>query len=100
LTSAIFLLQYFSLNLDFIIHWQHQASKKQEEVIMQTGTVKMFDHLKGYGFIRTADEDDLYFNQQDIHPKYRNVLIKENMKVGFDLKRELRGDRAANVRIL
>ena len=66
---------------------------------MQTGTVKMFDHLKGYGFITTTDEEDIYFSRQDIHPKFKNVLIKENMKVGFDLKREMRGDRAVNIRI-
>lgn len=65
---------------------------------MQTGTVKMFDHLKGYGFITTTDEEDIYFSRQDIHPKFKNVLIKENMKVGFDLKREMRGDRAVNIR--
>ena len=66
---------------------------------MQTGTVKMFDHLKGYGFITTTDEEDIYFSRQDIHPKFKNVPIKENMKVGFDLKREMRGDRAVNIRI-
>lgn len=65
---------------------------------MQTGTVKMFDHLKGYGFITTTDEEDIYFSRQDIHPKFKNVPIKENMKVGFDLKREMRGDRAVNIR--
>lgn len=67
---------------------------------MQTGIVKMFDHYKGYGFIATEEGDDLYFSTQDIHPKFKNVLIKENMKVGFDFKRELKGDRAVNVRVL
>lgn len=67
---------------------------------MQTGIVKMFDHFKGYGFITTEEGDDLYFSTQDIHPKFKNVLIKENMKVGYDFKRELKGDRAVNVRIL
>jgi CspA family cold shock protein len=67
---------------------------------MQTGLVKMFDHFKGYGFIITEDGDEVYFSQQDIHPKHKNVIIKENMKVGFDFKREMKGDRAVNVRIL
>ncbi len=67
---------------------------------METGTVKIFDHFKGYGFITTEDGDDVYFSKQDIHPKFKNVLIKEDMKVGFDFKREIRGDRAVNVRIL
>jgi len=67
---------------------------------METGKVKMFDHFKGYGFITTDEGDEVYFSKKDMHPKYKNVLIKENMKVGFDFKREMKGDRAVNVRIL
>lgn len=67
---------------------------------METGIVKMFDHFKGYGFVTTEDGDDIYFSAQDIHPKYKNIPIKEDMKVGFDFKREMKGDRAVNVRIL
>jgi cold shock CspA family protein len=67
---------------------------------MQQGYIKMYDNLKGFGFIITEDEEDVYFSKQDIHPKYRNILLKEGLKVGFDLKREMRGDRAVNVRIL
>ena len=67
---------------------------------MQTGFIKMFDHIKGFGFILTDAGDEIYFSQQDIHPKYKNMLIKENMKVGFDFKREMKGDRAVNVRII
>lgn len=67
---------------------------------METGTIKMFDHFKGYGFILTEDGDDVYFSKQDIHPKFKNVAIKEDMRVGFDFKREMKGDRAVNVRLL
>jgi len=67
---------------------------------METGIIKMFDNFKGYGFITTEDGDDVYFSQQDIHPKYKNIPIKEDTKVGFDFKREIKGDRAVNVRIL
>lgn len=67
---------------------------------MHTGIVKMFDHFKGFGFIVTDEGDEVYFSRQDIHPKYKNVTIKEDMKVGFDFKREMKGDRAVNIRIL
>jgi cold shock CspA family protein len=67
---------------------------------MLRGKVKMFDHLKGYGFILTEEGDDVYFTSQDLHPKFKNALLKEKMEVGFDLKREMKGDRAVNVRIL
>jgi CspA family cold shock protein len=67
---------------------------------MQQGYIKMYDSLKGFGFITTEDEEDVYFSKQDIHPKSKNILLKEGLKVGFDIKREMRGDRAVNVRIL
>ena len=67
---------------------------------METGHIKMYDHLKGFGFIVTEDDDDVYFSKQDIHPKSKNTLLREGLKVGFDLKREMRGDRAVNVRVL
>ncbi len=67
---------------------------------MQRGVIKMFDHLKGYGFIESEKGDDLYFSQSDIHPKSRNMLLREGLKVGFDVRREMKGDRAVNVRVL
>ena len=67
---------------------------------MHRGTVKMFDHFKGFGFITTEDEDEVYFNLQDVHPKSRGRQPREGDAVGFDLKREMRGDRAVNVRFL
>ena len=67
---------------------------------MEKGFIKMYDSLKGFGFIITEDDDELYFSKQDIHPKSRNSLLREGLKVGFDPKREMKGDRAVNVRIL
>jgi CspA family cold shock protein len=67
---------------------------------MQRGIIKMIDPAKGFGFILSEDEDELYFSLKDMHPKSRNVVLREGMKVGFDFKREMKGDRAVNVRVL
>jgi len=67
---------------------------------MQTGIIKMLDSLKGYGFIIMEDEDEVYFNLRDVHPKFRNATFREGDRVGFDLKREIKGDRAVNIRLL
>ncbi|MEJ2634473.1 MAG: cold shock domain-containing protein [Calditrichia bacterium] len=67
---------------------------------MEKGIVKKFDDYKGFGFIITEDDDEVYFNTRDIHPKYRSRPIREGDTVGFDLKREHRGDRAVNIRLL
>jgi CspA family cold shock protein len=67
---------------------------------MQNGVIKMFDQIKGFGFILSDEGDEIYFNRDNIHPKYKNLLIKENERVAFDLKRGMKGDQAANVRLL
>lgn len=67
---------------------------------MEKGFIKIYDSLKGFGFITTEDEDEIYFSKQDIHPKSENILLREGLKVGFDVKREMRGDRAVNVRVI
>lgn len=66
---------------------------------MQKGIIKMYDPIKAFGFILTEDDDELYFSKSDLHPKSRNATIREGKAVGFDFKREIRGDRAINVRI-
>ncbi len=60
----------------------------------------MIDPVKGFGFIITEDEDEVYFSLRDIHPKFRNKPLREGDTVGFDLRREMKGDRAINIRPL
>ncbi len=67
---------------------------------MEKGTIRMIDPIKQFGFITTEDEEDVYFSFRDIHPKFRNVRLREGLTVSFDLKREMKGDRAVNVRVL
>lgn len=67
---------------------------------MESGLIKMIDPIKGFGFIITEEEDEVYFNLQDIHPKFRGKNFREGDRVGFDLKREIKGDRAVNIRHL
>lgn len=67
---------------------------------MTRGYIKMYDPYKKFGFIVSEDDDELYFSESDIQPKFRNMALREGLKVGFDFKREQRGDRAVNVRIL
>mgnify|MGYP005836301579 CR=1 FL=1 len=67
---------------------------------MQRGIIKKIDYIKGFGFIVTEDDDEVYFNLHDVHPKFKGKTFKEGEKVGFDLKREIKGDRAVNLRPL
>lgn len=62
---------------------------------MNSGTVKFFNELKGFGFIKDVDSSKEYFvNSSGLKDK-----IKENDKVKFDLEEGKRGLNAVNVRL-
>ena len=39
---------------------------------VEKGQVKMVDYAKGFGFIISEEDDELYFNFSDIHPKFKS----------------------------
>ena len=65
---------------------------------MQTGTVKMWDATKGFGFITTDDDDDLFVHTGDLHPSIREKRLREGQRVKFDVRRDMKGDKAINVK--
>ncbi|KAA3616510.1 MAG: cold-shock protein [Calditrichaeota bacterium] len=66
---------------------------------MQYGTVKMWDSTKNFGFIEGDDMQDYFVQPGDIEPTVPGKRLREGQRVGFDAKREMRGDRAVNVRL-
>lgn len=67
---------------------------------MQTGEVKMWDSQKGFGFIVTEDDDELFVNIADLHPTVTNKRLLEGQKVKFDMRSDMKGDKAVNVRVI
>jgi CspA family cold shock protein len=67
---------------------------------MQTGTVKMWDTSKGYGFITSDEDDDLFVHSSDIHISVSNQRLFEGQRVKFDIRRDMKGDKAINVRVI
>ncbi len=68
---------------------------------MKTGTIKMYNTERGFGFIIEDDtEDELFLNAADIHPKARNKRLREGVRVKFDVRSDMKGDKAVNVRPL
>jgi len=67
---------------------------------MHTGKVKMWDTSKGFGFITTEDDDDLFIHSSDLHISVNNHRLFEGQTVKFDIKRDMKGDRAINVKIM
>lgn len=61
------------------------------------GTVKWFNRVKGYGFIK-GDDDEEYFVHHTALPE--GTFIREDDKVSFDPVDTERGKQAQNVSLL
>ncbi|MFC5412062.1 cold-shock protein [Larkinella bovis] len=63
---------------------------------MQTGTVKFFNELKGFGFITPSDSDKDIF----VHVSGLIDEIRENDKVQFEVEQGKKGLNAINVEVI
>ncbi len=62
---------------------------------MNTGTVKFYNDLKGYGFVKDKETSEEYF----VHSSGLKDNIRENDEVTFDLEDGRKGKSAVNVRL-
>jgi cold shock protein len=62
---------------------------------MSNGTVKFFNELRGFGFIKDAESEKEYF----VHSSGLKDTIKENDEVTFDLQEGKKGLNAVNVKL-
>jgi len=67
---------------------------------MQYGTVKMWDSGKGYGFIVSDDDQELFVHISDLDVRVKEKRLREGQRVGFDIKRDMKGDKAVRVRVM
>ncbi|MBC7187246.1 MAG: cold shock domain-containing protein [Calditrichaeota bacterium] len=67
---------------------------------MKYGTVKKWDPVRGFGFILSDDDEDLFVHVNDLDPRVRSGGLEEGQRVAFDVRREVKGDRAINVRVI
>ena len=63
---------------------------------MSKGTVKFFNELKGFGFIKDENSGKEYF----VHSSGLNDTITENDEVTFELEMGKKGLNAVNVRLV
>lgn len=66
---------------------------------MQNGIVKMWDSSKGFGFITGDDDEDYFVHSADLHITVKNKRLIEGQKVKFDVRSDMKGDKAINVRV-
>ena len=46
------------------------------------------------------DDDDLFVNVSDLHPSVQPKRLAEGQSVKFDIKSDMKGDKAVNVRVV
>ena len=66
---------------------------------MQYGTVKKWDASRGFGFITTDDDEDLFVNINDLDVTLKKRGLREGDRVRFDVRSDLKGEKAVNVRL-
>lgn len=64
---------------------------------MQYGIVKSWDRQRGFGFITTDEDEDLFVHLSDLDVTLKGQL-QEGMRVKFDVRSEMKGDKAIHVR--
>ena len=67
---------------------------------MQYGCVKMWDASKGFGFIISDEDDELFVHVSDLDITVKERRLREDQRVAFDIKTDFRGDKAVNVRVV
>jgi cold shock protein len=63
---------------------------------MKTGTVKFFNALRGFGFIKVDGTDEELF----VHKSEISGTIRENDAVEFEIQKGKKGLNAINVRVI
>ena len=64
---------------------------------MKTGMVKSWNRQRGFGFI-VSDDEEYFVNINDVHITLKNTGLKEGQRVTFNVKSDMKGDRAVNVK--
>ncbi|MBD3374156.1 cold shock domain-containing protein [candidate division KSB1 bacterium] len=65
---------------------------------MQYGYVRAWDSQKGYGFISTDEEQDLFLHVSDLDVTLPANDVRIGLKVKFDVRSDMKGDKAIRVR--
>tara|TARA_B100000287_G_scaffold178021_1_gene168098 strand:- start:614 stop:826 length:213 start_codon:yes stop_codon:yes gene_type:complete len=67
--------------------------------IMIRGVVKEYDRLKGFGFISGDDGEDYFVHVSGLREYLKGKGLRGGQKVSFDIDRDIKGDKAVNVRV-
>ena len=61
---------------------------------MAKGKIKFWNPGKGYGFIQTEDEKDIFFHVED----FKELKLDLKQEVEFEVKEDKKGNKAVNIK--
>lgn len=64
------------------------------------GTVKKWDASKGFGFILTDDDEELFVHANDLDVTIKDKRLRVDQKVSFDVRSDIKGEKAIHVRVI
>ncbi len=62
------------------------------------GTIKKLIRDRGFGFVRAADGQEVFFHRSSVRPMDDFDRLSEGDSVEFEVERSEKGPRAVNVR--
>ena len=54
--------------------------------------------MKGYGFITDEQDQDYFLHSHDLDVTLKPAMVQSGLRVKFDVKNDLKGDKAIRVR--
>lgn len=70
--------------------------RKQQKTNIMKGTVKWYDRVKGYGFIQTEDDKDIFIHRSGLEVSHTD--LEAGQEVEFEVEMREKGPVAIKVK--
>ena len=75
---------------------EETAIGRKQKIKTMKGTVKWYDRVKGYGFLQTEDEKDIFIHRSGLEVSHTE--LEAGQAVEFEVEEREKGPVAVNVK--
>lgn len=79
-----------------VVETGERITGKQNKIITMKGTVKWYDRVKGYGFLQTEDQKDIFIHRSGL--EIPQTELETGQVVEFEVEMREKGPVAIKVR--